>query len=163
MPATPTHCVFSRGRHQLAVPAVRVREVLPAPAMISLPHTPIVFSGLCHLRSEFIPVLNIDSFLNHGRNARDEFLLLIEDSDCVWALIVDKVHSLLPLEISDAPESDDANRDSVIVGWATHEESVIQILDPGRVRELAERQLVGSLPNLDLPRNMDSSREPVSV
>jgi len=82
MPGNMTHCVFRRGGHQLAVPATQVREVLPAPAMISLPRTPPVFTGLCHLRSEFIPVLNLDSFLTGGHESHDDFLLVIEDSDC---------------------------------------------------------------------------------
>jgi len=59
--------------------------------------------------------------------------------------MVDQVQSLLPLEISDSPESAEMKWDSAVVGWATHDESVIQILDPGRVRDLAEQQLAGTL------------------
>jgi chemotaxis signal transduction protein len=163
MPTTLTHCVFRRGRHQLAIPATQVREVLHSPAMISLPRTPPVFTGLCHLRSEFIPVLDLDSFLNCELESQDDFLLVIEDSDCAWALMVDQVQAILSLEISDAPEVAEMNWDSAVVGWATHDQSVIQILDPGRVRELAEQQLAGTLNDLHPRQTVDHSMESIPV
>lgn len=144
MIADLTHCVFRRATQLAAIPALSVREVVPRPVMIDLPRTPGIFAGICHIRSEFIPVLNLSTVYSESGLCDDGILLVVEDSDSVWGILVDEVVSLLALETSDAPEGDEATWNSVVVGWCVHEESVIDILDPGRLRELAEAELATS-------------------
>lgn len=137
----PSHCVFRHGPTWLALPATAVREVLPQPDMVVVPGTPETFVGLCHVRSEFIPVLNLESVLSGHGHASDQIMLILDDTDGPWAVLVDEVASLQFLEMSDAPESDSADTESAIVGWATFGETVIQVLDQSRIRQLAEREL----------------------
>lgn len=136
-----THCVFLLGTKRMAVQATSVREVMPQPEMVSVPGTPPVFAGLCHIRSEFVPVLNLDSVLSDQPNSRSDVLLVVEDSTSVFGILVDSVRGLMSLEVSDAPESSDAVWSSAVVGWALEDEIVVQVLDTGRLRELAEGEL----------------------
>ncbi|MEZ6060406.1 MAG: chemotaxis protein CheW [Planctomycetaceae bacterium] len=135
-----THCVFRHGSQWLALPATSVREALPSPPLVRVPATPARFAGLCHLRSEFIPVLNLNDEGQNGSDLQDRLMLVVDDSDGCWAVLVDEVSSLANLEFSDAPESDTAATTAVI-GWAAHNSNVVQILDPVRFRELVEQEL----------------------
>ena len=138
---TATHCVFRRGSSWLAFPALAVREAMPRPGMVPVPGTPDTFVGLCHVRSEFIPVLNLDSVLPEFDHSNDNVMLIIDDTNGPWAVLVDEVTSLRALEISDAPVADVFDTTCVVVGWTTHGSHVIQVLDQSRVRMLAEQKL----------------------
>ena len=138
---TAMHCVFRRGECWLALPAVAVREVMPLPEMVFVPGTPGSFAGLVHVRSEFIPVLNLNSVLPECENSTEEVMLIVDDADGPWAVLVDEVTSLRCLEISDAPAADLFDPTCTVVGWATHGNAVIQVLDQSRIRAFAEQHL----------------------
>lgn len=168
-PRLPTHCVFRSGTAWQALPATAIREVMPRPEMIRVPGTPPTFIGMCHVRSEFIPVLDLKAVLAEGdqptswadsrnsnprnRAANDNsahqafstpdepILILLDDKDGAWAILVDEVISLQRLESSDAPQRDAFDSFNAVVGWATFSGSVIQILDQARIRQLAEQDL----------------------
>ena len=136
-----THCVFRRSRSWLALPAIDVREVMLCPEMVFVPGTPDSFSGLVHVRSEFLPVLNLGSVLPECEHSSEGVMLIVDDADGPWAMLVDEVTSLRGLEISDAPAADLFDATCIVVGWATLENAVIQILDPSRIRTFAEQHL----------------------
>ncbi len=145
--AEPTFCVFRRGPSWLALPALSVQEVLPCPDMVFVPGTPATFVGMCHVRSEFIPVLNLDSVLATRSHSSDQIMLILEDVDGAWGILVDEVSSLQQLEISDAPEttacdSETVVSESVVIGWATSGERVIRVLEQPRIRRAAEQELL---------------------
>lgn len=137
----PTHCIFRHGRAWLAFPATSIRQALACPQMVSVPETPATFAGLCHVRSEFIPVLTLDALICERTRPDSGILLIIDDSDGPWALLVEEVSALRRLEVSDAPESASHTLTSAVIGWATLRDLVIQVLDPIAVRKLAEREL----------------------
>lgn len=137
----PTHCLFRHGSAWLAFPATSIRQVLACPQMVSVPRTPATFIGLCHVRSEFIPVLTLDALICERSRSDDDILLIIDDSDGPWAVLVEEVSALRRLEVSDAPESASGSVTSAVTGWATLGDVVIQVLDPIAVREMAEREL----------------------
>ena len=138
---TTTHCVFRRGLTWLALPAMSVREALPQPEMVFVPVTPKTFEGLCHVRSEFITVLNLDHIMATQSHSRDQIMLILDDCDGPWGLLVDEVSSLVPLEVSDAPDGNTSESQSAVIGWATLRDKVIQVLDQGRIRETATKEL----------------------
>lgn len=138
---TATHCVFRRGESWLALPAIAVREAMPRPEMVFVPGTPECFAGLVHVRSEFIPVLNLSSVLPECEDSSKEVMLIVDDADGPWAVLVDEVTSLQCLEISDAPAVDLFDPRCTVVGWATHGDAVIQVLDQSRIRAFAEQHL----------------------
>lgn len=136
-----TYCVFRRGLTWLALPAMSVREALPQPEMVFVPGTPKTFEGLCHVRSEFIAVLNLDYVLATQSHSRDQIMLVLDDCDGPWGLLVDEVSSLVPLEVSDAPDDAFSESPSAVIGWATARDRVIQVLDQNRIRETATHEL----------------------
>ena len=137
----PTHCVFRRNSCWLALPARAVREAMPRPGMVFVPGTPQNFVGLCHVRCEFIPVLNLDSVLPECAHSEGNIMLVVDDTDGPWGVLVDEVTSLMALEISDAPVANVFDTSCVVVGWATYGSNVIQVLDQSRIRMLAEQEL----------------------
>lgn len=137
----PTFCVFRHRTSWLAFPAHSVREVLVRPEMVVVPGTPESFIGLCHLRSEFIPVLNLSCALSGSSESDGSIMLVLDDADGPWAVLVDQVRSLQALEMSDAPEGDPAQAETPVIGWATFNDEVIQVLDSSRIRHGAEHAL----------------------
>lgn len=109
--------------------------------MVNVPGTPSTFAGLCHVRSEFIPVLNLDSVLSERGSSGDQIMLILDDADGPWAVLVDELSSLQSLEVSDAPDADVVERGSAVIGWAMFGENVIQVLDQSRIRQFAEHAL----------------------
>ena len=138
---TTTHCVFRRGECWLALPALDVREAMPCPDLVFVPGTPRSISGLVHVRSEFIPVLNLGAVLPESDSSSEDIMLIVDDADGPWGVLVDEVTSLRSLEVSDAPAADLFDPTCTIVGWATHENTVIQVLDSYRIRAFAEQHL----------------------
>lgn len=155
-----TYCVFRRDSFWLALPAIAVREAMPRQNMVFVPGTPNIFTGLCHVRGEFIPVLNLDSVLPDCDGSDGNIMLVVADMDSPWALLVDEVTSLRTLEISDAPVADVLNTSCVIVGWATHGSNVIKVLDQSRIRMLAEQELAAmwQSENFLRPESTDKKR-----
>lgn len=137
----PTHCIFRHGCAWLAFPATSIRQAMACPQMVSVPRTPATIVGLCHVRSEFIPVLTLDALIGERSRSDEGVLLIIDDSDGPWAVLVEEVSALKQLEVSDAPECASGSPPSAVTGWATLGDAVIQVLDPIIVRELAEREL----------------------
>lgn len=135
------YCVFRNGPSWFAVPSLEVREVMQRPDMVFVPGTPDLFIGLCHVRSEFIPVLNLRSVVSESGDSNEPILILIENPDGVWGFLADEVASLQQLDLSDAPETDWLENQCSVVGWATFGDAIVQILDPSRIRRLAEKQL----------------------
>ena len=135
------YCVFRKGRTWLALSANVVREVMGRPAFVSIPQTHQVLSGLCHIRSEFIPVLNLSSLLPTEPVGKEPFLLIVDDTDGDWAILVDEVDTLATLESSDAPEEIQNLWDQTVVGWATHRGKVVRLIDHARFRQLAEQEM----------------------
>lgn len=138
---SPSYCVFRRGSEWYALSAIVVREALVKPDLVFVPGTPKVFAGLCHVRSEFIPVLKLNAGEGESNPGREQVLLILDDLDGAWALLVDEVSSLRKLVISDAPEADLFDDSLAIVGWGTMEDTVVQVLDPSRIRQVAEDEL----------------------
>lgn len=138
---TASHCVFRRGQCWLALPAMDVREAMLRPEIVFVPGTPDSFAGLVHVRSEFLPVLNLGSVLPECEQSSEDVMLIVDDADGPWAVLVDEVTSLRSLEISDAPAAELFDETCLVVGWATHGNAVIQVLDPSRIRTFAEHQL----------------------
>lgn len=141
MPFQTTHCVFRAGSIWLALPAKVVREVMTKPRMVAIPRSPSVLSGMSHLRSEFLPVLNFSSLFPEESLESANFMLVIEEANGDWGLMVNEVTSLTKLEPSHAPEEGRKGWESTIVGWASHEEKIVRILDSIRFRELAAIEL----------------------
>lgn len=140
---TDKYCVFHQGGSLFAVPATCVLEVAKDPGIVSVPGSDAVLAGLCHLRNEFLAVLDLRALAGeNGENGQDlteQQLLVISGSNGPWAVLVDRVSGLESLEVSlsqDIHSADDWS--AAMIGSATLRNQVIRILEPFRVYRLAD-------------------------
>lgn len=137
---TDKYCVFHQCGSLFALPATCVLEVAEDPGVSSVPGSDSVLAGLCHLRNEFLPVLDLRALAGeNGEDLDQQQLLVISGSNGPWAVLVDRVMGLESLEVSisqDVHSADDWS--AAMIGSATLRNQVIRILEPRRVYRLAD-------------------------
>lgn len=84
--ASDKHCVFRSGTYWYSVPAVSVREITIAPEMVPVPQSHASLAGLCHLRSEFVPVISLSSLLEVDERtvSQPNNKLMVINGTTVW-------------------------------------------------------------------------------
>src|SRR5262245_31182062 len=143
-----THCVFRRGTSWFGLPALSVREVLSRPAVVLVPQARSPLTGLCHVRSEFLPVLNLGPLI--GEDAAflpsEAQMIVVVSVEGNWGLLVDQVAALTALETSVAPEGSSSAWLAAVLGWATYRDQVVRVLEPSIYYRLAEATLESGWP-----------------
>ena len=136
--ASDKHCVFRSGSSWFSVPAVTVREVAIMPALVRVPSCDPSLLGICHLRSEFVPVIAVNSLLDvdfeQASQPHDKLIVIRGTGGNgvgAWALRIAETAALESLETLGSPESrsDDANLTPVI-GTAMFRDQIVRVLDP---------------------------------
>jgi len=139
-----THCVFRRGSTWFALPAEEVREVCERPALVTIPGSSEVLAGMCHVRSEFTPVIRLNRLMPESQQSLgDEAqLIVVENGDGAWGILADEVRALVPLEPSSGDEVNDIESwTSAIMGWAAWSSESVRVLHSGHLRDLVEKEL----------------------
>lgn len=138
------HCVFRCGNSWYSVPAVAVREISVAPKLVRVPDSHRSLAGLCHLRSEFVPVLSLGTLLDGEglETAHDHDRLLVLSGSSVWALLIVEAAALESLETIVTPEArmDDV-RISAVLGTAMYRDQIVRVLNPNNLYRLAQQAL----------------------
>lgn len=138
------YCIVRKGELWFSVPAFMVREITLAENMVPVPGTPEILAGLCYLRSEFVPVLDLPTLSpeGHAPASRAEQLLVMSSAQGPWGLVVDEVESLEPLDVSVTgdPRSDDT-WSAAVMGSSSHRDRVVHVLDPNALYRAAENAL----------------------
>ncbi len=128
------YCVFQLRRSTIAVLADAVREVALRPAIASVPRSDLLLAGLTHLRNEFIPVIRLEPRAGNATDG-DAHILVLNANDGPWAMLVDRVLGLVPLEVSMCGDGGALTGwSSAVMGSATHENRIIQVLDVQALR-----------------------------
>ena len=142
--ASDKHCVFRSGTCWYSLPAVSVREITIAPQFVAVPHSHSSLAGLCHLRSEFVPVISLSSLLEieDRQVSQPNNKLMVLNGASVWALLIAEAAALESLETILAPESrmDDSHQ-SPVMGTAMFNDQILRVLDPNRLFRLAQQTL----------------------
>lgn len=139
-----THCVFRRGSTWFAFPAESIREVCERPGLVHVPGCSRVLAGLCHVRSEFTPVIRLDHLLSEAVEALEDEqqMLVLHDGDGAWGVLADEVRALVNLEPSAGEEvTDSACWTACITGWAAWQGESVRVLHAGNLRDLIEKDL----------------------
>lgn len=144
-------CIFRIGQARFSVPAVSVREIAPQSPVAPVPVSHPALAGLCHVRSEFVPVLRLGQLLQDS-SADDTTARKLVVIECVagrWALRVDAVVALEALETLIHPDyraeiSQGPVARSPVLGTATCRDEIVRVLDPNRVFRLAQELLLES-------------------
>jgi chemotaxis signal transduction protein len=140
VPAFNKHCVFRCSDSWFSVPAVSVREVVLAPELVRFPNCHRALAGLGHLRSEFVPVIALETLLNlqqrESRSADD--CLLVLEGNCVWSLLISESAALQSLETIVSQESLAENTNNVVIGTAMFQDRIVRVLNPNGLLATAQ-------------------------
>lgn len=135
------HCIFQCGESNNAISATSVREVTQAPTLVPVPRCPPALAGLCHIRSEFIPVVYLPPLVgdreSSSRGSRQ--LLVLSSTIGPWALMIDRVLAIDTIETHvDADHRTEGQR-SALLGTATYKSTVVRVLDPQALHQLVQQ------------------------
>ena len=146
------HCVFRSAYDWLAWPATEVREITFRPALVPVPWSDPALAGLCHLRSEFLPVLSLRSLSELPASEPDleRQMLVLKTSEDAWGLLVDRVVGLESLETSPSTAGRDDDWNAATLGWANHRGHIVRVLDPDALVRFVKQRLEGVW-NRELP------------
>jgi chemotaxis signal transduction protein len=142
--ATDKQCVVRIGSSWISVAADMVREITIAAELVAVPQCHRALAGLCHLRSEFVPVIALDALLDIDgvSQSRQQPKLLVLGGHSVWALRISEAASIESLETLVAPESRmDDGSPTPIIGTAMFRDQIVRVLDPNIVFRLAQQAL----------------------
>ena len=127
-------CVFRSGDRWYGTPALGVRGIVPRPTLTRIPFSDPSLRGLCHLQNEFVPVISLHALsqIKYETAADSEQQMMVMTGNLgPWGLLIDQAVALASLETS---ISNFANRHDkwsrVIVGSASYQNQVLQIVDP---------------------------------
>ena len=86
---------------------------------------------MCHLRNEFLPVVHLhDGVFDVNSSAQKQQIVVASAVGGSWALLVDRVIGLVPLEVSLSSEGNSAmGWSSSVMGSASHDDKIVQVLD----------------------------------
>lgn len=158
------HCVFRIGNGWFSIPATTVREIAPASEIATVPTSHPALAGLCHVRSEFVPVLRLAALLQETEEdpAANRRMLVIQGTGGHWALLIDGVVGLESLETLIHPDyrselTHAVGARSPVLGTATCRDQIVRVLDPNGVFRLAQTLLLDSWQGLTETRRQPNS------
>jgi chemotaxis signal transduction protein len=137
------HCVFQCGDVMFSLPATTVREVTIMPTVVPVPLSHPSLSGIGNLRSEFLPVIDLELLVgNQARLLADTGQLLVIDSPLgSWSIAIDKVIAIDGIETHIDAGQRNENTVSVLLGTATYSGKVISVLDANGLQRIAQQTL----------------------
>ena len=145
------HCIFRSGTGFFALTATSVREVSMAPPLVRIPHAPDSLSGLCHIRSEFVPVIHLASVVGNQQTAGEiqrtsKQLLVLTSSVGPWALLIDQVLAIESVETHvDPTHQNTGHRNeghlAPILGTASYASHVVRVLNPTALHRVVAQSL----------------------
>ena len=137
--------MFRSGENWFGVAALAVRSIVPRPNIAALPHADASLKGVCHIQNEFLPVVSLRalSSIQYDTSAdAEQQLAILLSPQGPWGLLIDEAATLAELEISISTFSDQSDPWSrVVVGSASWNNQVLQILDPVAIHQYASRLL----------------------
>ncbi len=133
------HCIFQVRDSLYAISVLDVREVTLAPPLVRVPSCPPTLAGLCHIRSEFVPVVLLAPLLGDSDARLPAQLLVLNDPLGPWALMIDRAIAIDTIEMHvDAEHRDESHR-SPVMGTATYQSEIIRVLDPQTLHQLVQQ------------------------
>lgn len=137
------HCVFQCGDVMFSLPATAVREVTIMPTVVPVPLSHPSLAGIGNLRSEFLPVIDLEPLVGNQARlvAETGQLLVIQSPLGSWAIAIDKVVAIDGIETHIDAGQRNENTISVLMGTATYDGKVISVLDVNGLQRIAQQTL----------------------
>lgn len=136
------HVVFRVGRDRYALPLGQVREVLPAPGLITrVPRAPPLLKGVVNLRGRVVPVVELKGLLTASANPLPSSkVLLLDCGRRDLGLLITDVDGIEDIEKVSAAA---ANAAAFIKGLARVGALAITVLDGPRIDAAVAQAFVG--------------------
>ena len=148
------HCVFCCDDQWFGITAMSVRTIVPCPEVTQVPFSDPILVGLCQIQNEFIPIVSLRALTQlqyEPASKTAQQIMVLNGPAGPWGLLVDRATTLATLEISISSYSQDQDRwAKAILGSATFQQHVLQILDPDAVFEYAHQLIDGYWENSGL-------------
>lgn len=133
------YCVFEVAQHYYAVSATQIREITAKPDFSRAPCANLMLAGIWHEGSEFLPVLRMPFQSSASEN--ESQVLVIHGQHGRWALLVDRVHNIEPLECSQARHGEDNQWHAALQGMSTWKGKPVRVVNLDGLYRLIEGQL----------------------
>ena len=116
-----------------------------APELVAVPDCHEALAGLCHLRSDFIPVVTLQSLLDAAATTTNDnsACLLVFDNVCPWSLLISGSAVLESIETIVSQESRSDHDHSVIIGTAMFRDRIVRVLNPNALLAKAQQAFEG--------------------
>jgi purine-binding chemotaxis protein CheW len=145
--------VFKVDEEEFAIRISNIKEIIRVPAVTKIPNTPEYIAGLCRLRGDLLPVIDIRKLFNvHDKEFDESSRIIVADIyGKKVGLISDKVSEVISVNENDIKEPPSSIRG--IDGGAV---SGILMLNNGkRVVMLLDVEKIIKVRNLDIVANVD--------
>lgn len=146
------HCIFRSGAGWFSLPALAVREITVMPDLFQVPCCHPALAGVSHFRSDFLPVVCLNSLFPSEATAEveahDRLLVLRGNQTAVaghYAIRIIEANALESIDAVGGVESRISDcKPSPIQGTSMYRNHVVRVLDSTRlyrlVRDLVEEQ-----------------------
>ena len=143
------HCIFRCGAGMFSISATVVREIVPAPDLVSVPLCHDVLAGIGHVKNEFLPVIVLAPLVGEYAQVQSESgqLLVLNSSLGPWGLLIDKIVCINAVETHvDADRRLDSTL-TPLLGTSSYEGEVISVLDANALHRVTQQALQSQWPN----------------
>lgn len=140
--ATDHYCVFDVAGEVFAASAMQIREITSKPDYAKVPGASLLFAGLWHEGSEFLPMLRLP-FQSECHPERETQVLIVHGPHGRWCLLVDQVHTVATIECSHHGDASNTEWSSAMLGMSTWEGRSVRVLNLDGLYRLSE-QLIES-------------------
>lgn len=150
------------GRQIFGVNVFKVQEVLPRPALFTMPQLPGGFLGAADIRGRSVPVLDLASAIGQPADGQANYLVVTEFNRTVQGFLVSAVDRIVNIAVEDVlPPPELGNDPHYLTGVTRYHDELIQLIDVESV--LAEALPPPALATVITPVAHAGSREVLVV
>ncbi len=118
------------GRQLFGVNVFKVQEVLPRPALFTMPQLPAGFLGAADIRGRSVPVLDLASAIGQPADGPANYLVVTEFNRTVQGFLVSAVDRIVNIAVEDVqPPPELGNDPHYLTGVTRYHDELIQLVD----------------------------------
>lgn len=114
----------------------KVKEIIPCPELIIMPHSAKQIRGVAHVRGSTISVLDLCIAMDQTQieNIQEKFVIITEYNGKTQGLLVEEVERIITVNWSNVmPPPDGSGRDNFLTAVTQVEDELIEIIDVEKI------------------------------
>jgi purine-binding chemotaxis protein CheW len=140
--------VFTLGSEHFGLLLLKVKEVLGRAKITPVPRSPIYFKGMMDLRGQVVAVIDLRERLQTKKPENEESaIMIIELNGSPMGVIVDKIDSVIPINIDDIQKTPEISTDidpNFISGIYHGKDQLVMIIDIERVLTSEDLKMIAA-------------------